>query len=180
VTGEGHSRGYLHQNLFDPEHVVQLRELAIPAYVVCPTCLKRAEYWTNPIPVFPMAQGCPDIESGKPVFWCAHCIRRETSLVNSVMTRRGSVSVAGFVIWAQAGVGRNTLWAFNASHLNGIEAAIGGAKCAQPPHALHSVLDWRSRIPSWVKSRKNRPAVLHAIAKLRNMLPEPQVGMPST
>jgi hypothetical protein len=83
-------------------------------------------------------------------------------------------------LWLQAPCAGETLWAYNRDHLAFIESFVG-AKHRERTRDQES--GWRnkslaSRVPKWMQSAKNRAAVLQAITKLKEKLPEPPHGGP--
>ncbi len=167
-------KGYYYQDPFDPEHVVRLEEIASPAYVVCPTCSKRAEYWTHPVGVIGNVENYENFDFLKPLFWCPHCIKRDLNRVSAVSGLKQVPNIAGLEVWAKVDVGPLVLWAFNRTHLDGIEAAVLGYELARPPKVSIAGEDWRSRIPGWIKANKNRAKVCKAIETMKLMLPDPK------
>ena len=69
-------------------------------------------------------------------------------------------------LWLQIACCGEVLWALNKEHLDFLEEFISaGLREAYPNGTM------ASRLPEWMKSAKNREAVLKCIRKLRAMLP---------
>lgn len=58
------------------------------------------------------------------------------------------------------------LWAFDVEHVDRIEQYVGARLRERTPNWNGSLA---SRLPKWVKDRKNRDAVLAACARLREL-----------
>jgi hypothetical protein len=61
----------------------------------------------------------------------------------------------------------NVLWAVNEEHLDFLEQYVASELRERTPNINKSLA---SRLPQWIKSRKNRDEVLKAISKLRKSL----------
>jgi hypothetical protein len=64
------------------------------------------------------------------------------------------------------------LWAYNAEHLDFLEEYVRASIREREPNRNASLA---SRLPAWLKSAKNREAVLAACAALRRRLRPPHV-----
>jgi ribosomal protein S27AE len=76
----------------------------------------------------------------------------------------------GFNLWLRTDCIGNSLWAFNKEHLTFLESYVS-AKLRE--RTKDEELGWRnsslaSRLPKWIKSSKNRDALLKAINKLKS------------
>ncbi len=80
----------------------------------------------------------------------------------------------GEPLWLQEPCEGSVLWAYNVRHLNLIEGYVG-AKLRE--HRWRPQIGWANgsllnRLPRWVTSAKNRPAILKALQRLREKLKE--------
>ena len=71
-------------------------------------------------------------------------------------------------LWLVTDVGGETLWAFNAEHLDLLESYVSATLRERVPDRTHYTLV--EKLPAWVKSAKNRDAVLAGVARLRARL----------
>ncbi|MCC3765512.1 hypothetical protein K3N28_20840 [Glycomyces sp. TRM65418] len=70
-------------------------------------------------------------------------------------------------LWLETDFRGKSLWAVNEQHLRFMEAYVAaGVRETGPFNGTIA-----SRLPAWIKSGKNRAAVLRALAKLRSRLP---------
>lgn len=77
-------------------------------------------------------------------------------------------------LWLQTSCCGETLWAYNEQHLEFIEAFVGAKVRVRSPGAAADGWSNRSlasRLPGWLKSARNRDAVLKATGRLRSKLP---------
>jgi len=79
-----------------------------------------------------------------------------------------------YPLWLQIPCCNQILWANNSSHLDFLEMFVQAKLRVSPQNeqADQSNQSLTSRLPQWIQSRKNRDAILRAIAKLRASLPE--------
>lgn len=72
-------------------------------------------------------------------------------------------------LWLQITFGRNILWAYNYQHLDLIERYVGAKlrERPKPPHAGAASASLINHLPQWIKSAKNRAAILKTIGKLK-------------
>jgi hypothetical protein len=77
-----------------------------------------------------------------------------------------------YPLWLQIPCCGETLWAYNQRHLDFIEAFVRAELRERKPDEQYgwSNRSLFSRLPKWMQSRKNREAILKAIAKLRELL----------
>ncbi len=78
----------------------------------------------------------------------------------------------GLPLWLQAGCCGELRWAYNAEHLAFLEAFVGARlreRRRSPEHGWSNGA-LVSRLPAWLKSRKNREEVLAGLARLRRTL----------
>jgi hypothetical protein len=78
----------------------------------------------------------------------------------------------GLALWLEISCLGHSLWAYNAAHLDFLEAYVRAD--LRPTSADNSLRNktLASRLPPWIKSGKNREAILRCIAKLRRSLAE--------
>ena len=74
-----------------------------------------------------------------------------------------------YPLWLQIPCCGQTLWAYNLRHLDFIEAFVKAELRERLPNKQYGWLNRSlfSRLPKWIQSRKNRKAILKAIAKIR-------------
>ncbi|BDS12722.1 hypothetical protein [Aureispira anguillae] len=114
--------------------------------------------------------GCPNCS--KPIDFndlkliCTHCgynkkfkLMDPCSGLNSI-----TVEVENFLKIACCG---NILWAINLEHLTFLERYVEADLRTRTPNINRSLV---SRLPQWIKDRKNRKEVLKCIVKLRKSL----------
>jgi hypothetical protein len=70
-------------------------------------------------------------------------------------------------LWLKTNCCGNTLWAYNKEHLDFLESYVSASIREQVPNINKSLA---SRLPTWIKSAKNRETVLKCINKLRKKL----------
>lgn len=78
----------------------------------------------------------------------------------------------GFDLWLVTTCNGNSLWAFNQKHLDFLENYVAAALRTRSPDEERG---WRnsslaSRLPKWIKSAKNRDALLKSIDELKAKL----------
>ena len=74
----------------------------------------------------------------------------------------------GLNLWLQTPCEGRVLWAYDAAHLDFLERYVTAGLREQAPGNASLA----SRLPAWIKSRKNRGAVARGLQRLRTMLPE--------
>jgi hypothetical protein len=129
--------------------------LRLDILVVCPSCGGCAR-------VTPARGVCPSCA------WTAVPSRKGTAW------GRPADPFLDLPLWLRTPVGDEVLWAFNAEHLDLLEAYVSATLRERVPGRHHPTLV--ERLPAWVKSAKNRDAVLAGIARLRTRLPEVEEG----
>jgi hypothetical protein len=143
--------------------------------VRCPRCAARGH--VIPAPGAPTADGPGDLLERTMRLACPSCGYVDESPQPRRGGRRLAVGAAvdwyfGQPLWLQAPCAGETLWAYNARHLDFLERFVG-AELRGWPRAGET---WRrnstlaSRLPAWMKDAKNRDAVLRGIQRLREML----------
>src|SRR5699024_2318562 len=108
---------------------------------------------------------------------CAHCGLTKERAAQAYPPREQDAWYDALELWLQTPCCGETLWAYNKEHLDFLEQYVAatlrerthpdGTLWSQTP-ARNSTL--ASRLPAWIKSAKNREAVLKGIGKLRQML----------
>ncbi|MEV8373240.1 hypothetical protein AB0P21_10920 [Kribbella sp. NPDC056861] len=72
-------------------------------------------------------------------------------------------------LWLQTDCCGQILWAYNAEHLDLLEASVGARLRERGvDRQWASVVE---RLPTWIKSAKNRAEILRAAGRLRSSLP---------
>ncbi|MFB7139553.1 hypothetical protein ACFCYN_07875 [Gottfriedia sp. NPDC056225] len=79
----------------------------------------------------------------------------------------GGPEFCGVSLWLKTSCCSNTLWAYNNEHLDFLENYVSASIREQLPNINRSLA---SRLPSWIKSAKNRESILKCIKKLRKQL----------
>jgi hypothetical protein len=74
----------------------------------------------------------------------------------------------GLDLWLQTPCEGRVLWAYDAAHLDFLERYVAAGLREQEPGNASLA----SRLPAWIKSRKNRGTVTRGLKRLRAMLPE--------
>lgn len=73
----------------------------------------------------------------------------------------------GLALWLQAPCVGNILWAWNEAHLTFLENYVRATLRERVPNQNASLA---SRIPTWIKQRKHRDAILECLGRLRQSL----------
>ncbi len=133
-----------------------------PVLVICPRCRRRAQVFRKT--AAEVAVTCPS---------CAYV--KAAAFSAAVLQRAGDKYTPTdpylqLPLWLQEPLGHHILWAFNASHLEYLEAFVT-ATLRQRTH----LSSWQnssvaSRLPRWLSSAAHRTTVLTAIQKLRRKL----------
>lgn len=71
-------------------------------------------------------------------------------------------------LYLTATVGGEELWVYNVAHLDALAAWLGASLRERPGDDGLVNKTMMSRLPRWMKSAKNRPKILQALAKLRD------------
>jgi hypothetical protein len=79
-----------------------------------------------------------------------------------------TAAVPEIPLWLQTRCRGNTLWAFNAKHLDDLQKLVEAKLRSMKPGSAY-FLPWR--LPKWMIAGKNREAVLRGIRRLRAGLP---------
>lgn len=128
-----------------------LSGLATEVLVVCPSC-----------------GSCATVVSGRGV--CPSCAWTATPSRKGVAYGTAEDPFLDLPLWLVTSVGGETLWAFNAAHLDLLESYVSASLRERVPERTHYTLV--EKLPAWVKAAKNRDAVLAGIARLRDRLPD--------
>lgn len=134
--------------------------------VVCPRCSGRAisrqmDPEASPGWFTPRRLVCTQCSYTKE--WPARQIRRNWS---------GLDDYYHLPLWLQASCVGETLWAYNEQHLAFLEEFVSATlrERSHDPATGWSNSSMASRLPQWMQSAKNRPAVLKGLARLRYLL----------
>lgn len=136
--------------------------------VVCPRCSGRAI--SRP----------PDSKDGRGWFRsrrliCTQCsYKKEWSSREIRRNWRGLDDYDRLSLWLQTSCCGETLWAYNERHLALLEEFVAATlrERHRDPATGWSNSSMASRLPQWMQSAKNRPAVLKGLARLRTLLPD--------
>lgn len=104
---------------------------------------------------------------------CGH-LQEQAGRVRAGAERQGRDPVFGLPLWLATPCCGELLWAFNARHLEALEAFALARLRERRRDADHgwSNAGFTSRLPVWIKSAKNRPEVARGLARLRARLAE--------
>lgn len=94
---------------------------------------------------------------------CSHC----GILPNSTIGSWGSGTFMGLNLWLRTNCCGNLLWAYNKEHLEFLDNYIASSLRERIPNKNQSLA---SRLPEWIKSRKNREELTKGLERLRNRL----------
>jgi hypothetical protein len=82
-------------------------------------------------------------------------------------------SFFGLPLWLQVPCCGETLWAYNAAHLDFLAEHVGATlreRTRHPEHGWHN-RSLASRLPTWMKAARHRDEVLKGLERLRAKLP---------
>ncbi|ACT03189.1 hypothetical protein [Paenibacillus sp. JDR-2] len=79
----------------------------------------------------------------------------------------GNGTFMGFNVWLRTDCCGELLWAYNKEHLDLLDGYINASLRERIPNQNQSLA---SRLPDWIKNRKNRNELAKGIAKLQNKL----------
>jgi hypothetical protein len=99
-------------------------------------------------------------------FLCSACGYVKDAETTGVVQGRNRDWYFGLALWLQVPCCGETLWAHNEAHLDYLECFVRATLREERPSTL------ASRLPSWMKSAKNRDEVLKCIGRLRARLAE--------
>jgi hypothetical protein len=101
---------------------------------------------------------------------CSECQHTTKVPLRWRITRIGAAvdPAFGLPLWLQSSCCGETLWAYNAAHLNALRDYVAAAIRERV-----GVMQWSmfSRLPKWLSARKNRDTVLSSIDRLQERLP---------
>lgn len=144
-----------------------IEEFADEVLVACPACGKMAT--ARLVPLVEPAHHGPMVAQVEGRLVCAHCghnARRPAF----VRANGGPVDpVFQQPVWLQRPCAGETLWAYNARHLDALEQYVRAPLRERRPDPDGGWRNaaWTSRLPQWLSSAKNREAVLQCIARIR-------------
>ncbi len=138
------------------------RDFVDQLLVRCPRCARAARLTYQEEPRYRLA--------------CAHCghTRDWKRQENGGFLMPGpGPRLAGFELelWLQVPCCGSVLWGYNPAHVAELEALVGARLRERQRHPERGWANssLASRLPKWVKSAKNRPEVLRALAALRSL-----------
>lgn len=99
---------------------------------------------------------------------CLACLHRDFWKGNQIVTGTNVDWYFRLPLWLQISCGSELLWAYNQKHLEMLENYVGAKLRERTIKGRSSFL---SKLPKWIKSAKNRDAILKAIKKLKEKLP---------
>ena len=139
-----------------------LDELAREFLVACPRCAARALVRRRPSDVA--------AHDALAVLTCVACGHSATTSAARTTIDGARDWFFGLPLWLQAPCCGETLWAYNAEHLEYLEAYVGATLRR---HVHDAERGWSnasvaSRLPTWLTSSKNRAAVLGCLEFLRD------------
>lgn len=117
---------------------------------------------------------CPSCGSCARVVWargvCGSCAWTATPSRKGFAYGSPEDPFLDLPLWLATSVGGETLWAFNAEHLDLLESYVSASLRERvPDRKQYSLVE---KLPAWVKSAKNRDAVLAGLGRLRERLPQ--------
>jgi hypothetical protein len=135
-----------------------------PSLVVCPKC--------NHMAVVSIEDSKEPGRFSPRVLTCQHCAHRDrwsSNALTSQWRNEAKDDYFNLPLWLQIPCGENFLFAYNEEHLEFLESYVGAK------HRTRNKSDeygWSnqsaaSRLPKWIKSKKNRPKIIKALSKLR-------------
>lgn len=116
--------------------------------------------------VCPACGGCARVASERGV--CPSCAWTAVPSRKSLAYGTPHDPYLDLPLWLTTRVGDETLWAFNAEHLDLLDAYVSAT--LRERVADRTGVTLVERLPAWVKSAKNRDTVLAGIARLRERL----------
>jgi hypothetical protein len=144
-----------------------LDDFADEVLVECPACRGRATVRLHPLEEERRAGPCRARHEAR--LSCTRCGRndRRTAFVRWI--HGPADTVFGLPVWLRTPCCGQTLWAYNARHLDALEAFVAASlrERRPSPEGTWRNQAWVSRIPRWLRSAKNRDEVLRCIARLR-------------
>lgn len=126
-----------------------LHDFAGEVLVVCPRC-----------------SACARVAGGRAV--CGACAWAKDAPQGVGAFGRGMFR--GLPLWLTAPVGDEVLWAYNEEHLALLEGYVAADLRDRNHDDPHNAATMVEKLPAWIKTAKNRDAVLAATARLRKRL----------
>ena len=83
-------------------------------------------------------------------------------------------------LWLQAGCCGQVLWAYNVRHLDLLESYVAARLRERGDVVAGAPASLVERLPTWLKTAKNRAEVLRTIGRLRSATPAPRRDGPRT
>lgn len=160
---------------FKNEHRM-LESFGYEFLVICPNCSKQSK-------VISLGEYQPYYTGVTKRFRCLYCgltkdiVPKKNCFNQAIISygnswREGFINIGGafdchfgYPLYLQIPCCGHTLWAYNLEHLDYLEKYVEAELREHHPYYL-SV---ESRLPIWMKTAKNRDAVLKAITKLKQM-----------
>lgn len=133
--------------------------------IVCPKCASMAKV----IPVEIKSEKLNNRLFASRRLICLSCPYRETFSGRQIGIGRSVDWYFRQPLWLQISCCGETLWAYNLKHLEYIENYVA-AKLRERTRIPNTNKSVASRLPTWIKSAKNRGAILKAIGKLKEKL----------
>lgn len=139
--------------------------------VRCPRCAGVARV----APAVPPAAGTVLSLSARRRFVCRGCgsARDATRSGLRLFRERGEATdpFFGLPLWLQAETRHGRVWAYNPEHLEVIRRFVAAPLRERAPwDAQVKKMTLVARLPSWIKSAKNRDEVLRAVERIRSTL----------
>jgi hypothetical protein len=128
--------------------------------VVCPNCSRQA-----------VVRDRGEAATPRVALTCAHCGHSELRDPDSISLGGPVDGYFGRPLWLQAPCCGETLWAYNAAHLEFIEEYVRATlrEHARGPDGWRNQA-LRNRLPRWMKAAGNREAILKCIEQLKEKL----------
>jgi hypothetical protein len=146
-----------------PENSQMIYDFGNEFLVVCPKCGGMAKVISVPI-------GSEKINSqlfAPRQFICLNCVHRDIWKGNQISLGGNFDWYFRFPLWLEISCCGKSLWAYNEKHLEFLENYIKAKLRERIPNTNKSLV---SRLPTWLKSAKNRNEILKAITRLRTKL----------
>lgn len=168
--------------------VVPITEFFAPAFVTCAACRGPAELWMRGAGMLEGAP-VPRDPDAELLLCCRRCLgRRHLNFAETTAFPAGTCwgppapwrkrprasdkdPFFGCAYWARVDGPRGSLWVVNRKHAKALRDIV------RRPHARWTganfdnvFLDWRQRVPGWMKSRKGRDLALRLIDRAERKL----------
>lgn len=145
----------------------RLDDFADEVLVVCPACGRRATVRLHAL-AEPVRRG-PFRARQEARLACTHCGHNARRAAFVRWTHGPADTVFRHPVWLQARCAGRTLWAYNARHLDALEAYVRAPlrERRHDPSLGWGNAAWTSRIPRWISAAAHRDEVLRCIERLR-------------